>query len=73
MAALSALRSNPAIRTFVAQLKARGTSKVIITAIIRKPIVIMNAVLKEGQASNRTVQQNKERWCSLHRKTTHKF
>ena len=54
MAALSALRSNPAIRDFAAKLKARGKpSKVILTAIMRKLIVIMNAVLKEGQASNR--------------------
>ncbi len=54
MAALSALRSNPAIRDFAAKLKARGKpSKVILTAIMRKLIVIMNAVLKEGQVSNR--------------------
>lgn len=54
MAALSALRSNPAIRDLAAKLKARGKpSKVILTAIMRKLIVIMNAVLKEGQASNR--------------------
>ncbi len=38
MAALPALRNNRAIRDFA--------------AIMRKLIVIMNAVLKEGQASN---------------------
>ena len=37
-----------------AKPKERGKpSKVILTAIMRKLIVIMNAVLKEGQASNR--------------------
>ena len=54
MAALSALRGTPAVRIFAARLKARGKpSKVILTAIMRKLIVIMNAVLKEGQTSNR--------------------
>nr|WP_291730147.1 transposase [Leisingera sp. F5] len=54
MAALSALRSNPAFRGFAARLKARGKpAKAVITAIMRKLIVIMNAKLKDGQASNR--------------------
>ncbi|MGB3147440.1 MAG: hypothetical protein WBA91_06740 [Paracoccaceae bacterium] len=54
VAALSALRSNPAIRNFAAKLKARGKpSKVILTAIMRKLIVIMNAVLKTGEPARR--------------------
>jgi transposase len=41
-------------RAFAAKLKAKGKpAKVVLTAIMRNLIVIMNAVLKEGQASNR--------------------
>ena len=41
-------------RAFAAKLKAKGKpAKVVLNAIMRKLIVIMNAVLKEGQASNR--------------------
>lgn len=50
MAALSALRCNPAMRAFAARLKARGKpAKVVITAVMRKLIVILNAVLKSRQ------------------------
>lgn len=50
MAALSALRFNPAMQTFAARLKARGKpAKVVITAVMRKLIVILNAVLKSEQ------------------------
>ncbi|WP_291735329.1 hypothetical protein [Leisingera sp. F5] len=60
MAALSTLRPNPAFRGFTARLKARGkpakaviTVITVITVIMHKLIVVMNAKLKDGQASNR--------------------
>ncbi|WP_027256502.1 hypothetical protein [Leisingera aquimarina] len=57
MAALSTLRPNPAFRGFTARLKARGKPAkaviTVITVIMHKLIVVMNAKLKDGQASNR--------------------
>jgi len=54
MAALSVLRSNPAVRDPATRLKARGEpSKVILAAIMRKLIMLVNAVPKEGQPSDR--------------------
>lgn len=51
MAALSAIRTSPHLRDYAARIKARGKPfKVAITAIMRKLIVIINAVL----ASQRT-------------------
>ncbi len=50
MAALVARYRNPTIRTFAANLKARGKpNKLILTAVMRKLIVIINAVVASGQ------------------------
>jgi transposase len=49
MAALSARRCNPAIRAFAQRLAAQGKKpKVIITACMRKLLVILNAMLKRN-------------------------
>ena len=51
MAALSAIRCNPVIRTFYQRLVANGkVKKVAITACMRKILVILNTMLKTGQA-----------------------
>ena len=50
MAALAARRTNPVIRAFAQRLKQRGKPfKVILTACMRKLLVIVNAVVKSGQ------------------------
>jgi transposase len=50
MAALSAKRSNPIIRAFAQRLTQRGKPfKVVLTACMRKLLVIVNAVVKSGQ------------------------
>lgn len=50
MAALVARTFNPRLRTFAQTLKARGKpNKLILTAIMRKLVVILNAVLKSGE------------------------
>lgn len=50
MAALSAMKHNPVIREFAARLHAKGKPpKVVITACIRKLVVILNAILKTNQ------------------------
>lgn len=50
MAALSAKRHNPVISAFAARLHAAGKPpKVVITACIRKLVVILNAMVKENQ------------------------
>lgn len=47
MAAISAIRSNPDIRTFADRLKQAGKpAKVVIVACMRKLLTIMNAILK---------------------------
>lgn len=47
MAALSAMRSNPVIRQFANRLKANGKPfKVVITACMRKLLVILNTMVK---------------------------
>jgi transposase len=47
MAAVSAMRCNPLIRSFYQHLRARGKpAKVALTACMRKLLVIMNAMLK---------------------------
>lgn len=49
MAALVARSCNPKLRAFANTLKARGKpNKVVLTAIMRKLVVILNAVLKSG-------------------------
>jgi transposase len=50
MAALVATRFNPAIKRFAQALKARGKpQKIILTAVMRKLVVILNAVIKSGK------------------------
>lgn len=50
MAAMVAIRFNPRLRAFAQALKARGKpAKLVITAVMRKLIVILNGVLKSGQ------------------------
>lgn len=50
MAALVARHRNPTIRAFAMNLKARGKpNKLILTAVMRKLIVILNAVVASGQ------------------------
>jgi transposase len=51
MAALSAIRCNPVIRSFYQRLVAKGKAKkVAITACMRKILVILNTMVKTGQA-----------------------
>jgi transposase len=50
MAAVVAMRCNPLIRDFATRLKARGKPyKVVATAVMRKLIVTLNAILRSGQ------------------------
>jgi len=50
MAALSAIRFNPVIRAFYERLVARGKEKkVAITACMRKLLVILNAIIRNGE------------------------
>ena len=50
MAALSAVRYNPAMKAFRDRLAARGKKpKVILTAVARKLLVIANAILRTGR------------------------
>jgi transposase len=50
MAALVAMQCNPIIQRFAAGLSARGKSfSVVITAVMRKLIVILNAILRTGE------------------------
>ena len=50
MAALSAVRYNPAMKAFRDRLEARGKKpKVILTAVARKLLVIANAILRTGR------------------------
>ena len=49
LAALSAVRHNPALKAFRDRLSARGKKpKVILTAVARKLLVIANAVIRTG-------------------------
>jgi transposase len=53
MAALVARSCNPRLRAFANTLKARGKpNKLVLTAIMRKLVVILNAVLKSGMPAN---------------------
>ncbi len=50
LAALSAVRYNPAMKAFKERLVARGKkAKVILTAVARKLLVIANAVIRTGR------------------------
>jgi transposase len=51
MAALSAKKHNPVIRAFAARLLAKGKPpKVVLTACMRKLLVILNAMLRSGES-----------------------
>jgi len=51
MSALVAIRWNPVIKEFYARLKQKGKKgKVIVTACMRKILVILNAMVKSGKA-----------------------
>jgi transposase len=51
MATLSAMQHNPVIRDFAARPYSKGKPpKVVITACIRKLVVILNAILKTNQS-----------------------
>lgn len=53
MAAVVAMRHNRRLRDFAERLKARGKPfKVVVTAVMRKLIVILNAVLHSGQPAH---------------------
>ena len=50
MSALSAMKCNPAIKEFADRLKLKGKpAKVVITAVMRKLLTIMNAIIKTQQ------------------------
>jgi transposase len=50
MAAVSAMQHNPILRAFANQLTRRGkTFNVVVTAVMRKLIVILNAILRTGE------------------------
>lgn len=50
MAALTAIRCNPIMKAFAEQLRRRGKpAKVVITAVMRKLIVTLNAMLRTGK------------------------
>ncbi len=52
MAAVVAIRFNPRLRAFAAKLKAKGKPfKLIAAAVMRKLVVILNAVLASGEPS----------------------
>lgn len=50
MAAVVAMRRNPLMRDFAARLRARGKPfKVVVTAVMRKLLVTLNAILRTGK------------------------
>ena len=50
MAALSAEKHNPVVRAFAARLLAKGKPpKVVLTACMRKLLVILNAMLRRDE------------------------
>jgi transposase len=53
MAAIVAMQRNPVIEAFAARLKSRGKpALVVITAVMRKMVIILNAILKTGKPWN---------------------
>ena len=49
MAAGIAMRKNPKLAVFAARLKAKGKPfKLVVTAVMRKLVVILNAVLRDA-------------------------
>lgn len=54
MAAPTALRLDPAMQAFAHRLRGRGTPAIVVlTAIMRKLIVILNAVFNSGEPARR--------------------
>ena len=50
MAALTAIKHNPVMRLFAKRLQKNGKpSKLVITAVMRKLIVTLNAILRSGE------------------------
>jgi len=50
MAALTAARWNPALRSFYQRLRAAGKpAKVALTAVARKLLVLLNAILRDAR------------------------
>jgi transposase len=50
MAAIVAMKTNPTIKDFASRLKARGKpALVVITAVMRKMIIILNGIIKTGK------------------------
>ena len=50
MAALTAIRYNPIMKSFAEKLRQKGKpAKVVITAVMRKLIVTLNAMLRTGE------------------------
>jgi len=55
MAALSAVQHNPPIRAFYRRLVAQGKhKKVALTACVRKMLIILNAMIRDGVYWNAT-------------------
>ena len=55
MAALSAVQHNPSIRAFYRRLVAQGKhKKVALTACVRKMLIILNAMIRDGVYWNET-------------------
>ena len=49
MAAVVAIQRNPTIADYAAGLKKRGKpAKLVITAVMRKIIIILNAIIRDG-------------------------
>ena len=50
MAALTAIKHNPVMRLFANKLQKNGKpSKLVITAVMRKLIVTLNAIVRSGE------------------------
>lgn len=50
MAAVVSIQSNPVLKDFAAQLRSRGKpARVVIVAVMRKLIVILNGIMKSGE------------------------
>lgn len=58
MAALSAMRCNPAIAAFAERLRPKKKPKVVIVACMRKLIVALNAMLRDGADFRNAAAQN---------------
>jgi transposase len=65
MAALSAIRCNPAIREFYQRLRHNGKQfKVAITACMRKLLVILNAIIRTKTQGDCTISHSPRRTLS---------